>query len=116
MTTITKILAEFDEKIRYPSDNKLNNISDEAEMKKNDHKHFYCNDAYPESIWELDENKIKSFISSTHSHLIEEIIKEIENFDVHYGIHGEPVENPLMRTKDFKRLLITNLSILIKSK
>jgi hypothetical protein len=92
MTTIEEILAEFDEK-----------------FKKSDGWN-------PSSIGSALESEIKSFISSTHSHLIEEIIKEIENFDIHYGIHGEPVENPLMHTKDFKRLLIINLSTLIEKK
>ena len=57
MTTIKEILAEFDEK-----------------FKKSDGWN-------PSSIGSALESEIKSFISSSHSHLIEEIIKMVKKLE-----------------------------------
>jgi hypothetical protein len=69
---------EFDDMVDFPQRNKLFSISDEKTMKKLDSSHFYYSSAYPESIWELDEEKIKSFISQKLKEQRREIVLELE--------------------------------------
>jgi hypothetical protein len=76
--SIQKIIKEFEEMVSYPSENKMWSIDDEDKMKQYDDKHLYYSGAYPESIWELDENKIKSFLLQSHLNYLEEEVKRLE--------------------------------------
>jgi hypothetical protein len=71
---IAQAEEEWKEKISFAS--KYNHISDEAEMKLNNDKHFYYPEAYPESIWELDDEKIKDFIFSTYT---KDLLQSVED-------------------------------------
>lgn len=80
------VWEEFDEKISFA--NRFISISDEGEMKLNEDKHFYYSDAYPESIWELDSDKIKSFIK-THFIPRAEVEAKYENCPQCTGLREE---------------------------
>lgn len=66
---------EFEKMLDYPSDNNLTSISDEKIMKENEDKHLYNSYAYQESIWEIDDEKVLSFIDS----LIDKTVQQIES-------------------------------------
>lgn len=64
----------------------------------------------------LNENLVIGYnqalqdLKSRKQELVEGIVGIIKNFDIKYGLRGEPITNPLIKLEDVKNFIIKELT------